>query len=453
MTKDYKHYTQTISRLGSWGVALILVLLPFHALFTTWLGSEFGSLDAFKAWKELLTLLLGLLAIGVLFFDSRLRKSLMLNFLFQTIALYVLYSLLRGGNGYLSGNVTGEALLFGIIANFRFLAFFLVAFVFAGGSKFLYDNWLKLLVGPAVLVVLFGLAQQFLLDKDFLKNFGYSKQTIQPFIAVDNKPEYIRLQSTFRGPNPLGAYLALVITTLSALFLARKQQLAVASLGLFSLLAMFFSYSRSAWIGLAVSILVLFFISDISKRLRQLFLVAMLGGVLVFGVGILLFQDNNYIQNTVFHSDENSTSSQSSNAQRTGALSTGLQESVREPLGRGLGTAGPASARNNGEVRIAENYYIQLAQEVGIIGLLMFLAICAMAAKELWWRRKNQMLARVLLASLAGISVINLVSHAWAYDVLSMMWWGLTGISLAQPVILTAKHEQKKKQSKEKRAR
>jgi hypothetical protein len=40
-------------------------------------------------------------------------------------------------------------------------------------------------------------------------------------------------------------------------------------------------------------------------------------------------------------------------------------------------------------------------------------------------------LARVLLASLAGIIFVNLLSHAWTDDTLAYLWWGLTGIALA----------------------
>jgi hypothetical protein len=50
------------------------------------------------------------------------------------------------------------------------------------------------------------------------------------------------------------------------------------------------------------------------------------------------------------------------------------------------------------------------------------------------------------LASLIGISVINLVSHAWMDDTLSLLWWGLAGIALA-PAIIKGKHYEKQTKS------
>ena len=40
----------------------------------------------------------------------------------------------------------------------------------------------------------------------------------------------------------------------------------------------------------------------------------------------------------------------------------------------------------------------------------------------------------ILFVSLIGISFINLLSHAWADDTLSLLWFGLAGIALAPRV-------------------
>jgi O-antigen ligase len=117
---------------------------------------------------------------------------------------------------------------------------------------------------------------------------------------------------------------------------------------------------------------------------------------------------------------------------------------VNEPLGRGVGTAGPASVYNNNNVRISENYFLQVAQETGWAGLILFIAINYLIVCELW-RRRNEVLARILLASLAGITFINLLSHAWTDDTLAYLWWGLTGIALA-PIITGGQKAHGKKQ-------
>jgi O-antigen ligase len=106
-----------------------------------------------------------------------------------------------------------------------------------------------------------------------------------------------------------------------------------------------------------------------------------------------------------------------------------------------VGSAGPASFRNtDGVPKIAENYYLQLGQEVGVLGMALFIAINILVGVELW-KLRTQTLSRILLASLVGITFINLVSHAWTDDTISYVWWGLAGIALS-PVILKSRHKQ-----------
>ena len=116
-------------------------------------------------------------------------------------------------------------------------------------------------------------------------------------------------------------------------------------------------------------------------------------------------------------------------------MRNGLGDVAGEPLGRGVGTAGPASVYNGSKVRIADNYYIQIAQEIGWLGLIVFLAINFLVLRELWLKRSEN-LALILLVSFVGLTAVNLVSHAWTDHTLAYIWWGLAGIALA-PVILT----------------
>jgi O-antigen ligase len=103
--------------------------------------------------------------------------------------------------------------------------------------------------------------------------------------------------------------------------------------------------------------------------------------------------------------------------------------------------------RNDHAPRIAENYYLQIGQEVGVAGMAVFAAINILIGKELWKRRQDP-LSKILLATLIGLSVVNMLLHAWTDDTLAYLWWGLTGIALA-PAILEPK---RKKNGKTKQA-
>jgi amino acid permease len=98
-----------------------------------------------------------------------------------------------------------------------------------------------------------------------------------------------------------------------------------------------------------------------------------------------------------------------------------------------VGTAGPASVYNARKTRISENYFIQITQELGWLGLAIFLAILILVGRELWLR-KSDILAASLFASLIGLTVVNLVSHGWTDDTLAYLWWGLAGIAIAAPL-------------------
>lgn len=154
---------------------------------------------------------------------------------------------------------------------------------------------------------------------------------------------------------------------------------------------------------------------------------------------LFLLRDNDYVQNAVFHTDEHSTSLTSSNEDRAGALGSGVEDILTQPYGRGLGTAGPASVYNNGNVRIAENYYLQIGQEAGIMGLVVFIIICSFIGYALWLMRGNGIMPIVLLASFGGLAVVNMISHAWADDTLAYIWWGFAGLSIGGQLIVTRK--------------
>jgi O-antigen ligase len=152
----------------------------------------------------------------------------------------------------------------------------------------------------------------------------------------------------------------------------------------------------------------------------------------VAGVGLVALRNNDFVQNTFFHTDETSVASSSSNSDHWSACYGALKQVVREPLGRGPGSAGPASFHNGDQPpRIAENYYLQIGQEYGWLGLGLFVALSILVARELYARRREP-LALALFAAFIGLTIANLLLHAWADDTLAYMFWGFTGLALAR---------------------
>ncbi len=428
----------------SWLLAAILALLPAHALLTTWAGSNFGHLDTWRIWKEGLLLLAIPPAIWLIWRSPELKKWLTSSWIARLFGLYVALHLVLGAWALTQHEVNKTALIYSLIINLRFISFFLLCSVVVSQNNFLRRHWQKLLLVPAAAVVVFGLIQKFLLPYDFLRHLGYGKDTIAAYQTVDSNLDYRRIQSSLRGANPLGAYLVLIIP---AFWLSLQKSRMWRWLGLLgSLVVLFFSYSRSAWLGLAAAgttlrgITLKTFNSSNRIIVIVLLLTALLGG------GIYLTNKSDEAQRALFHTSDESIAPRSSNADRLASMEAGAKDVIHQPLGRGPGTAGPASFRNDQPPRISENYFLQIGQEVGLIGIGLFAAINVLVAKELWVRRSQQ-LAKILLASLVGITFVNLLSHAWTDDTLSYLWWGLAGVALAPILDVRHKRNGKTKQT------
>jgi hypothetical protein len=425
----------------SYAVAAVLVLLPFHAFLTVWAASAFGHYTAFRLWKELVIAVLIAITWWAFVHIGELKRHFLRNPLVAAIGAYVWLQLFTGCLAYLLHGVTGYALLYGWLSNTRFLLFFVFCAFLARESSWLHRHWRRVVLVPAMIVIGIGLAQFTVLPADVLKHFGYGDATIPAVATIDQKQGLERVQSTLRGANPLGAYLLIVVAALAAA-LAKHRHMRYRRLVFLAatLLVLFASGSRSAWIGALLTVVVVA-VWWLRRQGKPWSVVWYAGACLLVSVCVLflVLRNNDAFQNQVFHTNEYSTSAVSSNEARAGAMQRAAVEVLHTPLGSGPGTAGPASVYNN-KPRIAENYYLQIGQEVGWLGMALFMAICVLVGVYLW-RQRHHSLSVMLLASFVGLTFVNLVSHAWTDDTLSYVWWGLAGIALA-PTLFDMQREQ-----------
>ena len=299
----------------------------------------------------------------------------------------------------------------------------------------------------------------FILPTNFLNQFGYEQGvTIDPMINIDEQPDQTRIMSTLRGPNPLGAYLLLPGTVAFILIVKKftwlkkrltvrsKTQLLTSIIALMLLIvALYGSHGRAAWIGFAVSIGICL-LAVLPQKIKIFVGIA---GILVAslaGIGIYTYRHTPFVQTVILHDNPETGAELTSNDAHIAAARQGLEDIAERPLlGCGPGCAGPASFYNEQSgINLAENYFIQIGQQVGVGGVVLFLLICMLIGKELWQRRKSS-LGLALFASLIGISVANVLLHVWADDTLAYVWWGLAGALLTTgshqgSAAATAKH-------------
>jgi hypothetical protein len=426
-------YTQRFLRLG---VLSILVLVPFHAFLTVWIGMVTGHYTLVRLWEEVLLALMMPAALYIIWRDKLWRQLSKRSWLAWCIGAYFTVQLVWLLVALHHGSVNLKAGLYGLVINSRFLFFFALAWLATANGGLLVRSWRQIVLIPATIVVVFGLLQRFVLPHDVLRHFGYSQFTIAPFETIDHKVQYLRIQSTLRGANLLGAYLIIALSAAMAGLRRHYRPLGiVAGVGV-----LFLSGSRAAWIGAVLALVTLVWLQLPNRRTRQ-WVAAGTGVFVVVLVGVVfVLRNQDFVQNTVFHTDENSRSSVSSNAAHLSATRGAFKQVIQEPLGRGVGTAGPASVYNTEEPsRIAENYFLQLGQETGWLGLGLFVAICVLTVRTLWIRRFS-LIAQVLLASFVGLTCVALLMHLWTDETVSFLWWGLAGMALAAPLTKEKKH-------------
>lgn len=420
------------TKFANWLIAVTLVAVPFHAFLTVWGSAIFGHYTLLRLWEELLLTILCIVLAGWLVRNKELRRQVTAQPLIRLIAAFVLLVVALGVVALIKHEVTPKALGYGVIVDVRFLVWLTAVWITASRSDWLHAHWRRLVLWPLAVVAVFAIWQFFVLPANFLTHFGYDKYTtVAPYTTINQNTQTIRAQATLRGPNPLGAYLALGLGLMAAVIGWNKRTWRVALLALLAAAALLLSFSRSAWIGAFVAVVLAGWWRVRSGRAKLMVLAAVLAVVLLIGASFVLFRHSSGVQDALLHVHAGSTAEQTSNEGHVSAFREGLNDLVHEPFGRGPGTAGPASWYNGSHgVRNSESYFLQLGQEIGWAGLLLFLAINVVLAMELWRRRANR-LALGLLAALVGLTLVNQLAYAWADDTLVYLFWGLAGVALA----------------------
>lgn len=408
-------------------LATILVLLPFHAFFTTWLGSVFGHLMLWRAWKELLLVGGMIIALLLFFRDKKLRSALLHDRLIAIGAIFALWMLLV--TVLLMRDYDAAAL--GLAIQVRLSAVFLLARVVMFYQIVSVKTLYLLVLAPAALVTIFGLLQMFVLPRDFLTHFGYQKNvTIPPFFTIDEQITKLRAFSTLRGPNPLGVYLLLPIVFAISLLPKfweknRRRFVALAALLLGMIILLYGSHSRSAWIGF-IGAVALFALLEMPKKLRRIFFVA--GVTLTCAMSLVLYtqRGSSFVQDVILHDNPQTGGAISSNEGHSEALTSGLRDVKKSPFyGCGAGCAGPASFHNSNGAKISENYFLQTAQEGGLVAFGLMIAFFTVVMWRLW--KAKSTLSYSLLAVFMGVCIASMFSHAWADDTIAYLWWSLAG--------------------------
>lgn len=435
-----------IKNIPLWGTYTLLAYMPLHLFIAQSFSAITGNIELWKAGKDVFTILLVALTF-VLVLKYKVYKGtnylllggLSIGYLLLHLLLYKVYQ----------DTTFGVAALATVYNNrlFWFLGIGMGAALLLGKSMRL-NPIIKVVLMVSTAVSIFGILQYFL-PKDFLTHFGYSlERGARPMFFIDDKPDLPRIMSTLRDPNSLGAYLMIPITLLTYYwFKLPKVRTLVTGLLMLHGLALLLTFSRSAWLGTMVSVaLLLLFLYGKStwifvKRYAPVGVVVLA----VFVAGAFLLRGHYFVQNVLVHSDESTTQTDSNNLHWQ-LVRDGTAGVLELPQGHGPGTAGIVSIQNEDGGVLTENYYVQIAYEVGMIGLAIFVTVTVLVYRGLYGR--TDALSLVLLATFWGYVITNNLLHTWSNESVAAQWWLLAGLVLGTTTSVNTKTQRLRTQSK-----
>lgn len=410
-------------------VGILLVIfggIVLHAPISVGLGTLFPAAEiVIKSWKEILLVLAGLLSVVIL--TQKKQWGILTNPFILLIGMYALLHLVLIP-AYPSD---AASVIAGLMIDLRYLFLFVLIYIALRLYPQLRRTFIATFISGALVVVTFAILQVTVLPHDILKYIGYNSSTIMPYLTVDENPEFIRINSTLRGPNPLGAY-ALVVLTLLIAFGAKghhrqfkRPMFIVALLGIGSVTALWASYSRSALVAAIVAI-VLLILMTAGHRLSKWAWTSVIVAVIALGGGLIAARDTYFVSNIILHENATTGATINSNEGHVDSLSDGLDRMVRQPLGGGIGSTGSASLFTD-QPLVIENQYLFVAHEVGWIGLGLFLFIFWKTLRRLWEARGDWLGIGVLVSGI-GLGLIGLLLPVWVDDTVALIWWGLAAI-------------------------
>lgn len=410
---------------------VFLVILPYMTVLSVFTSQKL-SIPGFSFLKE--ALLWGmLLVLAYEFFRWRLQIRWTRYDLF--IGLYVATLIV------ITLMTTG---LRGIIYWGRYdFSFLLVFFVVFHGIQLLekpISYYVRLFLISGGIALFAGMALKWPLSEDLLLYLGFSGNpsnwqfwgSVPIFHGVDGA-NVRRLQGIFDGPNTMGAYILIYMGVLMYYFRSKKDwYFVIGGVLLVGVMAVFYTYSRSALLGLIwwVWIVILLLLASIWKKYKLQMFIGIICTILCVTATAFLYSDK--IQ-SVF-AREWSTKGHSER------MLVGYHRFLDHPLGQWLGSAWPAyryvadlSWKARTEIEdldryyIPESWYIQQFIEGWVWWGILFLILILLMLIGI---------ARVhpfLAGSFVAVLIMNLFLHTFESSLVSLTLFALLGIYMSDP--------------------
>ncbi|MBE6611704.1 MAG: hypothetical protein E7632_04335 [Ruminococcaceae bacterium] len=289
-------------------------------------------------------------------------------------------------------------------------------------------------IGSCTLVGLYGLFQNF---------FGTVEQTWQDsdmFSEIEG-----RVVSTFENPNVLAEYLIMVLPLIFAMFLisgSGRVKLSMVLAGGIVGGCLIYTWSRGAWLGFLIGIMI--FLLMFSKHTMTVLLFGSLG---IPFLPFILPESITQRFLSIGNLGDSSTSYRVNIWRGVGGMlkdywATGIgigTDSFREvyPL---YSLSGIESAPHS------HNLYLQILTEIGVVGLVVFLAVLFIYAQSCFSlhmteKRREKLVSAAIFCGMLSVLAQGMTDYIWYNYRVFLMFWLMLGLGAASRRILTATAE------------
>lgn len=286
------------------------------------------------------------------------------------------------------------------------------------------------LITSSVIVSLIGLYQNFF--GTFTENAWLDSKT---FAEING-----RVVSTLQNPNVLGEYIILIFPLIIAMMISSKQKnerFAFFFAAVINCACLVFTWSRGAWLGFIVSLIVFFAISG------KHFLTTAILSIPIFSIAIYFAMDTAILNRLTNLTD--SSSSYRFNIWRgvvrmlenIGLHGIGIGEGAFQKIYPGYALSGIEAAPHS------HSLFLQIIVETGIISLIAFLVFlffftqCSLSFCRTAYNMSNRLICLSMFAGVLAFLVQGLTDYVWYNYRVFLLFWMFIGLALAH--IRTAK--------------
>lgn len=355
-----------------WLLAILLLLLPYHTMFTYVIGD---TVPGIRYWKEGIIGILFILFLIKIFQDYRQTKRLYRPNVFELIL--IVYMIIEFIYICTSNNMY-QAVYIGRI---YFMPLLLVPVIRCMEfSEKYFQRLLKLIMANTAVLSLWGLIQCQFLGDGFLMKLGYPTTTkwgplrLNDEFYIARLGNFQRLVSTFAAPNTCGLYLAIVL--LVTLFMYKKlkiNRVFVSVTVAFMAAALLVTFSRTAWIAVCAGLMIYSFNMIRWTGKKVLYVLKAAGAILLAFIildGIFLSFD---ISMAIIHLVVSTINGNDSSVNgHIDSLLASVENIFMHPLGMGMGENGPRALVFMKKPNLTESAYFLMTYEVGILGSIVY---------------------------------------------------------------------------------